>query len=275
MSTAPLPRYLPGEIEDLIIASVSRPDSHSEKALRACALVCKSWVPASRHNLLAEGVITISPNPRDVQSLLDILQSPFCTIKPYITTLRIWGRGNRDSWNATWQALPQIHSLIPFTGICLYGPLVNSGLMHNDGNAPWPFIKRVRLVDVWKSDYTALLTFLSSLPALEELVVAGCWQNSYTSLHELTGTPNPFPALRRLDVDQDTADDVCRWLLRHGGSPSTISSIRVCQLWGLDDDYELHDTIDLVGSSSIREVELHFNERLMICHSGMCKVFMR
>ncbi|KAF9448742.1 hypothetical protein P691DRAFT_28366 [Macrolepiota fuliginosa MF-IS2] len=206
MTTASTLRCVPAEIEDLVIAAASRM-ARPSKDLLTCALVCKSWVPASRRNLLVDGVVTIRPKVEYVQSLLDVLQSPYCTIRPHITTLSIAGKGNRDSWNATWQALPQILSLIPFSGLRLQDPLMDGSLMDCGGHPPWTTIKQVQLLGVWRSDYTGLLVFLSSLPALEELVVRGCWERPYIPPNTLIRT---FPlSFKKLDVDSHAAEDVC------------------------------------------------------------------
>ncbi|KAF9448743.1 hypothetical protein P691DRAFT_759646 [Macrolepiota fuliginosa MF-IS2] len=42
--------------------------------------------------------------------------------------------------------------------------------------------------------------------------------------------------------------------------------LRVCNIWELDDDYGLHNTIDFMNNSSIRQVELQFDKGLEFCH---------
>ncbi|TFK92621.1 hypothetical protein K466DRAFT_480270 [Polyporus arcularius HHB13444] len=45
-----MPPYLPGEITDYIIGSVS---VWEKSTLCNCSLVCHAWLPASRHRLFA------------------------------------------------------------------------------------------------------------------------------------------------------------------------------------------------------------------------------
>jgi hypothetical protein len=63
---------LPNELTDCVIDF-----HHSDpRALAACSLVCKTWLPASRHHLFQ----TLSITPRNVQSFIELLKSPRLTI---------------------------------------------------------------------------------------------------------------------------------------------------------------------------------------------------
>ena len=56
------PPYLPGEITDRIISFLPEIDHrgypHGYSSLCSCALVCRNWLPASRHTLLTDVTIT-------------------------------------------------------------------------------------------------------------------------------------------------------------------------------------------------------------------------
>ncbi|KAJ7635065.1 hypothetical protein FB45DRAFT_910644 [Roridomyces roridus] len=74
---------LPAEIFFLILES-ARDD---KPALKTFSLVCKSWIPATRriifHQILLSAMLKIQPGP--------ILDSPHCTVFPYVQTLNING----------------------------------------------------------------------------------------------------------------------------------------------------------------------------------------
>ena len=72
-----MPPKLPAELSDAIIDHL-----HNDKAsLAACALVCKGWVPASRHHLFRSVVI----DPLHVAAFISLVQSPLSTIPGHIT----------------------------------------------------------------------------------------------------------------------------------------------------------------------------------------------
>jgi hypothetical protein len=54
-------------------------------ALKNFGLVCKSWLPASRYHLY----MTTTIYPRNCLAFFKLLQSPFCTIRPFICHLEI------------------------------------------------------------------------------------------------------------------------------------------------------------------------------------------
>jgi hypothetical protein len=72
---------LPQELCDYVIDYL-----HCNRAaLKACSLVCKDWLPASRLHLSR----AIYRWPSKCADLLSLLESPLCTIKPFVKTLEI------------------------------------------------------------------------------------------------------------------------------------------------------------------------------------------
>jgi hypothetical protein len=94
----------PPEIFDTVIDQVyalSKEDDHDDgdrvkdKPLKVilgvCSLVCRSWLPRSRRYLF-EFVVIEGDDPRGLDSLrpfLALLDSPLCTIKPYVQILEL------------------------------------------------------------------------------------------------------------------------------------------------------------------------------------------
>ncbi|KAF7288410.1 hypothetical protein HMN09_01393500 [Mycena chlorophos] len=66
------PQALPPELTDTIISHISH-----KPTLCSCALVCRSWVPASRHALFT----TLSARGDDIESLLALLSTAENTVK--------------------------------------------------------------------------------------------------------------------------------------------------------------------------------------------------
>jgi hypothetical protein len=83
---------LPPEIMDAIIGQL-----HDDRAaLATCALVCRSWVPASRHHLFSK--VTIRPG--DLSGASDLLSSTSCTITSAVEylTLNQFNLFRSDVW---------------------------------------------------------------------------------------------------------------------------------------------------------------------------------
>jgi hypothetical protein len=75
------PARLPPELIDWVIDSL-----HDDRAtLKTCALVCRSWVPTSRHHL--SSYLVISTETR--QDLIAILCSTSCMIGPAVRELTL------------------------------------------------------------------------------------------------------------------------------------------------------------------------------------------
>ncbi|KAJ6504157.1 hypothetical protein C8R47DRAFT_1316365 [Mycena vitilis] len=73
---------MPQEIVDMVIDHlVDRgwPSAADKRALGACALVCRSWVPRSRHHLFRRIVLDSR-----VADLIPLLRSENCTFAPYV-----------------------------------------------------------------------------------------------------------------------------------------------------------------------------------------------
>ncbi|KAK0447813.1 uncharacterized protein EV420DRAFT_1246316, partial [Desarmillaria tabescens] len=74
----------PPELCDRIIDFLHR----DHKALEACSLVCRAWIPASRFHLfecIHYGVLAWSSS----RAMVDLLDSSFCTLFKYVREITI------------------------------------------------------------------------------------------------------------------------------------------------------------------------------------------
>ena len=78
----------PPELKDRIIDHLRE----SKAALATCSLVSKDWVPSSRFHLFNN----ISLQPDNVQSLVELLDSPYSTISQHTRRVHLYLEGNDD-----------------------------------------------------------------------------------------------------------------------------------------------------------------------------------
>jgi hypothetical protein len=101
---------LPAELVELVTDNLAS-DKHS---LATCAQLSRVWLPRSRYHLFSTAVANGSSQ---VASFLQIIESPLCTLKPYINTLII---DNHERYltpasPATWSALYLLANLQSLT----------------------------------------------------------------------------------------------------------------------------------------------------------------
>jgi hypothetical protein len=97
---------LPPELIDAIIEQL-----HDDRAaLATCALVCRSWVPASRHHLFSDVTIW----PATLSNTFTLLSSPSCTIPSAVEHLTLSQHNifRSDVWEV-------VRKLSRITGLCI------------------------------------------------------------------------------------------------------------------------------------------------------------
>lgn len=87
-------RRLPSEVIHIIIERIA---SFDVPTLRACSLVCKSWLPVSRWHLIP----AVSLGSKNVKSFLRLLESPYSTIFQSIHHVSIQSDSNAISHRKT------------------------------------------------------------------------------------------------------------------------------------------------------------------------------
>jgi hypothetical protein len=94
---------LPPELVDAIIGLL-----HTDPAtLATCALVCKSWVPASRYHRFSQLVI----RPRPKIEISELLSSTMCTIAPAVQHLKLVMLEGLSSLHDIASSLPNVMQL--------------------------------------------------------------------------------------------------------------------------------------------------------------------
>ena len=87
-------------------------------ALGACAAVCRTWLPSSRSRLFH----SLELRPRESKAFLELLESPFATIAPYVRSLDIF-ESRKHSRYKKWvdDALPHLTCLVGVRSLWLSG----------------------------------------------------------------------------------------------------------------------------------------------------------
>ncbi|KAJ7122016.1 hypothetical protein C8R43DRAFT_933306 [Mycena crocata] len=174
-------RHLPPEVVDMVIEG-----NHDDRDyLATCSLVCKDWLPCSRHHLFSEHVVFISPHDFTgaTESCLNLLRHPLCTIAYHIRNISYHSRFPEPFYEG---------KRVQF--ISRLAKLTNITSLHVSGSIP---------------DGTLAL-LARNFRKVTTLRVA----NVFSSLDDVTAFAGMFPALKRLDFDPP----------RFGVGPSTAKN---------------------------------------------------
>ena len=173
------PPYLPGEITDIIISFLPHvPAGYS--SLCSCALVCRNWLPASRHTLFTHVVIM-----SDEQYVLFVSSAVRSQLgRSWLTSIRrftLHSRGGPSISNATRLFIHELGGQLPnLEELRLYDLNFN---MIESSQSPRKFaalsaFASVRTLDLGNCrfpSFAAARYTLASLPSLTELIVAHVW----------------------------------------------------------------------------------------------------
>jgi len=209
---------LPPEITDRIIDFLCS----DKTALSACSLVCKSWLPASRHYLFER--LTLSP-AGDVERFQEPLdRSVISTIAPYVRHFNILENSRRQWVNS---AAPPF-KLADFKDV---KSLLLSN-MHYDSDpqetlralgASFPGLTLLRLDTVVFDHFNRVLEFICMFPMLEEVHLENV-RVKVSDENAPTFEPppdNPLPHLRSLRLgNKDILVGLWNWCRFYGRSPS-------------------------------------------------------
>jgi hypothetical protein len=171
------------------------------KALRNCSLVCRSWVARTRLHLISEGGGSKRKINRWTSAeFLEILESPYLTVGPYVRDLVL--DGHRCSHENK-------VSLDKSTCPCSQADHRNNGI-DRDGWIEKLAVHLPKLANVTSLGLEhlnwihfggdVLRTLASSFPSLRKLVVLGCTVPSVTELIEVFCA---FPAAEDVDVHEN------------------------------------------------------------------------
>ncbi|KAJ7055762.1 hypothetical protein C8F01DRAFT_1157624 [Mycena amicta] len=141
---------IPPELTDTIIHNIFDPAT-----LRACSLVCHSWLPASRYHLYR----TLSLHGDDIPSFLTHIQAPHNTFLAYLRRIEL-----SFCENGPMQALVR---LLP-SFACLAQVRMESTMYYYD----FPVLPGVTHLELWKvqfGSFAYFTTLIARLPHLKHL----------------------------------------------------------------------------------------------------------
>lgn len=156
----------PLEISDAIIDHLHE----DSKSLAICGLVCRQWVAASRYHLID----TLWIRSNTAQWCFHILQSPLCTLWPYVRHLRMCEqRFYPDSLIHSPKGLP-LTKFVAVETLLLHG--MQWPARNELGVALLSGFGRVRELEICACKFKAgadVLDFVNAFPLLERLVLNG------------------------------------------------------------------------------------------------------
>jgi hypothetical protein len=212
-------KKLPPEITDRIVDFL-----HSDSsALSACSLVCKSWLPGSRHHLFKRLVFSPTHKARPLQGPVDV--SVARTIAPYVHQVHIF-EDDRLEW---------VNTVLPHLEITNFKEvkslLLSSMNYKSDPSAAatlhalrvcFPGVTRLRLDTVFFDTFPRVLELICVFPELEVVHLENVrLRDDRPIVEPLPGQPNPLPHLRSLLLeDYIILSNLWNWCRSYGNLPS-------------------------------------------------------
>ncbi|KAF8886534.1 hypothetical protein BD779DRAFT_615986 [Infundibulicybe gibba] len=265
---------IPTEIIDIILDHL-----HADRqTLRACSLVCKSWLPTVRHHFPPR--ITI--RPRNVNEFSDLLSSPYSTLATSIRRLAIQLQGDDPSSffepesprAECWGSSPSSPGYTACSPLCIplhpgvLGPMERACLTTGFPNLTELEFQRCTFLSL-----TEFATLLSALHNLQRLSLSDTeWLNA-----QLPETRQRIPpGLHTLELYLSHHRDFLTWLLSFpGGLP--FETVRLgSAFWRGDDALMVNRFLRSLGPrlkhlslsspTYLGEVDLSFNSELRSLH---------
>ncbi|KAJ7635795.1 hypothetical protein DFH06DRAFT_1434513 [Mycena polygramma] len=212
LAPSPARMRIPIELVERIIdaSSANRP------TLAACSLVCKHWLPRSRHHLFSSLDLSAdwNPEPNAVTEFFELIDAPNSTLVPYVAGVVL----SKRSWGMT-----PVHKLL--------AGLACSGIRPRSLHINCPTYEPAHL-PIFTSSLAHLALYLHTdipmstlidhvcgFPLLESLYIGGSARYSAT-VRPLS--QEPPPKLRALIISDPVFAD---WLLSLDPIPKQISTI--------------------------------------------------
>jgi hypothetical protein len=186
---------LPPELTDIIIGLLS---AQGETAtLGACALVCRSWIPASRHNIFAQLTIT----PENISGAADFLASATSTIAPVVTDLILHDVHDCSSLHGITDRLPNV------TQLTIRAKNLFSRLIWLSAFAPLLHkLENLHLIHLRFDQHDTLLSLLRRCTRLQSISCKDVWIGYMTRASQLSLSRDPWdrdeltPKLKKLTL---------------------------------------------------------------------------
>jgi len=225
---------IPNEIQDRILDFLH----DSKPALKACALVCKAWLPTSRYHLAP--VIRLTPNRVDY--IMKIFKNPNCTIRSCTELfVRNWDIGRRVKIT---EALQHLSTHLKPSSLILE----IQGVTHEMQSALVQFQSVERLVLTNMREFNRVLLLL--FPNIHQLHIEEC---ELITPH--TGNFQPLQ-LHSLEFTHCRMDPLLRYFIDGSIVPTGLLSIKLI----LKDDASIVGEYFTMFGNVLQEVRIGFYE---------------
>jgi hypothetical protein len=216
---APTQVAFPSELVDAIIDQIHLADQSSRRrALIACSLVSKSWLPRSRYHLFHTKLLWHRMEP---WTFVALLHAPLSTITPYVRELRLhetWGRCTYGPWlNA---ALPRLTILSAITSLLVKGARFQ--VLETEDTTKFfgsfQMLRELSLVGCTFATSEQVIGVLGAIPSLEYLRLNGVDLSINVRL-EAGRYPTPSRLHTLVFTDAFVMREILQWLVKDAPVP--------------------------------------------------------
>ncbi|KAG5716154.1 hypothetical protein E4T56_gene10678 [Termitomyces sp. T112] len=257
-------RRLPSEVIHIIIERIACFDVPT---LRACSLVCKSWLPVSRWHLIP----TVSLGSKNIKSFLRLLESPYSTISQSIHHVSIQSDSNaishRKSRESRIYPLDLIVGLGAFPFTCdetllrrltrfpaltsLSFSWLREGLALPTSNALVQGFPGLTKIEFRTCTFTSFEQFTHMICALQNLRCLALMDVTWDDLRRSESPTHQAlpPHLETLELYLSPIGHICTWIGDHSSDLEDLQTVNLCSAFWEDlDSMEIAWMLRRLGS---------------------------
>jgi hypothetical protein len=219
------PEVFEAIIDEIALSEEDKDPKHflQKDMLRVCSLVCKLWLPRSRHYLFDTVIIDYDKRGRR-ESFLDLLDNPLCTIRPYVRILEL---EDTPTWVA--DALPRLSAL---TQVRDLGIRDGTFFVWRESTRPLGSFQNLQLLALLRCQFhshTQLFETLSLCTSLQMLFLLNFGLGRPERSIPLNSPPPPR-SLRYSEIrnaDRNCTNIILEWLVSGEQIPA-IDTLKLC-----------------------------------------------
>jgi hypothetical protein len=207
----------PPEIFDQIIDHL-----HADtKVLHSCALVCRSWLPATRHHKFQ----SVRLHSNNFDAFLDIIKSPWCSILSNVRHLDLTEGRGRFAYEKKWLngALPHLRVFRLYSVTSLTVEELDWEALSIESRqvllSAFPGLQSLSISYSCFGEFHRLADLLCAFPALKDLhlYAVQCGDDKDVALTSLQACP--LSTLRKLEVHAGPVSSLLPWILSSNPAP--------------------------------------------------------
>ncbi|KAJ7901622.1 hypothetical protein B0H13DRAFT_2514526, partial [Mycena leptocephala] len=259
--TSTMANAVPQELFELIIDHFVYRSIENRKTLLSCSLVCRSWVPRSRHHVFKKCRL----HPGNVLTFGQLLSSPACTFLPHVHWIfasRNYKKRADRNFDSITDGLRRLTSLeiLELSGVIHTGTNFERGFL-----SAFKGIPELRLVGHLSSTPERIIDLICLFPSLQRLVVS---IQTFVLTLSSSVYPLPPPGLHHVAVARNGVKPISAWLLasKHMNKLESFSATSIDPEW-----YWEHPSSDLPpplsmvrralqqAGTSLQHLELNLN----------------